>query len=334
MLTNFSTLLTLFLLAGTTFLFFLFPPPTEIEHSPTSLINQSPIPTGFLTEKNQKEILIKNKRGVFHLIKKPPIKSSLDLDKKEEFFTHPSSNWVMSGPDSTTIPQNIIDTIFRYFNLINVEKIFAANKANTFNYALDDNQKILSINLIHQSGKSINLNMGLKNTAENYSFIKMDSYNFIFQTKAPNPPLDQWQLHHFFTIPVLPPKFKKITFIPLFTLETKGNAPAPNNTFSYSDFNGELWKKMEGAPWKTYLGETPLKILNDQDSLHYKIIIEEENKETLTLILTKPQSYPQLEELFAQIYNEKNLNSNSSSEEDFLLVPWEQVKSFFELIKM
>jgi hypothetical protein len=115
-----------------------------------------------------KRISLKNKSGEYVFEKKENAQISL---------------WHMVTPRNIAENSLFIEKLFKALAVIKVKKIFPDEKINNSNFSLD--KPTATLGLIDQNGKSINIQVGLMNTIDHSTYLKIAGRNGIFHVEAP-----------------------------------------------------------------------------------------------------------------------------------------------------
>jgi hypothetical protein len=150
---------------------------TDIFHSPIkSSIEASGMATLFKMNEfiPVSKISLKNKSGtyIFEKIEKNQI-----------------SPWHMISPRNITANSIFIEKLFTSLSTIKIKKIFPNDKINQLNFSLDKPNASLTMESV-QTQKIINLDIGLVNTIDNTTYIKVSDKNSIYQVEVPNLPIE------------------------------------------------------------------------------------------------------------------------------------------------
>lgn len=114
-------------------------------------------------------IKLKNKSGEYEFEKIQPTETS---------------QWHMVSPRNISANSLFIEKLLKSLTTIKVKKIFPDEKVNISNLSID--KPTSTLNLIDQSGKITTIVLGLMNTIDNSTYLKITGRNGIFHVEAPN----------------------------------------------------------------------------------------------------------------------------------------------------
>jgi hypothetical protein len=98
------------------------------------------------------------------------------------------SPWHMVSPRDISANSLFIEKLFNALTTIKVKKMFPDEKINASNFSID--KPTSTLNLIDQSGKSIVIVLGLMNTIDNSTYLKISGRSGIFHVEAPDVSLE------------------------------------------------------------------------------------------------------------------------------------------------
>lgn len=98
------------------------------------------------------------------------------------------SPWHMISPRDISANSLFIEKLFNSLTSMKVKKIFPDEKINNSNFSLDKPTSTLS--LIDKTGKIINISVGLMNTIDNSTYLKIQGRPGIYHVEAPSVSLE------------------------------------------------------------------------------------------------------------------------------------------------
>lgn len=120
-----------------------------------------------------KRISLKNKSGEYI------------FERKE---ISPTSPWHMVVPREVSSNSLFIENFFNALNTVKVKKIFPDETINNSNFSID--KPTAFINLTDEAGNAITINVGLMNTIDNSTYLKIVGKKGIFHVDAPSVSLE------------------------------------------------------------------------------------------------------------------------------------------------
>lgn len=93
------------------------------------------------------------------------------------------SPWHMIAPRNISANSLFIEKLFNSLTVIKVKKVFPDEKINTSNFSID--KPTATLDLFDQNGKAINLQVGLMNTIDNSTYLKIAGKKGIYHVEAP-----------------------------------------------------------------------------------------------------------------------------------------------------
>lgn len=166
---NIIIFLFLILVALTALFSEIFQKPTKIA---SELIEHSKLFTSSDLEQI-KQISLKNKSGEYL------------FERKEN---NQKSSWHMIAPREISSNSLFIENLFKALMTVKVKNILPDQSINNSNFSLD--KPTANLNLIDQNGKMINIQVGLMNTIDNSTYLKISGRVGIFHTEAPSSSLE------------------------------------------------------------------------------------------------------------------------------------------------
>jgi len=119
------------------------------------------------------KIVLKNKSGEY----------AFERDPNNQI-----SPWHMTAPRDISANSVFIDKLFTSLSFSKVKKIFPEEKINYSNFSLDKPTSTLT--LIDQTGKTTTILVGLMNTIDNSTYLKISGKSGIFHVDAPSVSLE------------------------------------------------------------------------------------------------------------------------------------------------
>jgi len=119
------------------------------------------------------KIVLKNKSGEY----------AFERDPNNQI-----SPWHMTAPRDISANSVFIDKLFTSLSFSKVKKIFPEEKINYSNFSLDKPNSTLT--LIDQTGKTTTILVGLMNTIDNSTYLKISGKSGIFHVDAPSVSLE------------------------------------------------------------------------------------------------------------------------------------------------
>lgn len=119
------------------------------------------------------KIVLKNKSGEY----------TFERDPNNQI-----SPWHMKAPRDIAGNSVFIDKLFTSLSLSKVKKIFPEEKINDSNFSLD--KPAATLTLIDQTGKTTSIIVGLMNTIDNSTYLKISGRSGIFHVDAPSVSLE------------------------------------------------------------------------------------------------------------------------------------------------
>jgi hypothetical protein len=119
------------------------------------------------------KIVLKNKSGEY----------TFERDTNNQI-----SPWHMKAPRDIAGNSVFIDKLFTSLSFSKVKKIFPDEKINDSNFSLDRPTAMLT--LVNQNGKTTSITVGLMNTIDNSTYLKISNRSGIFHVDAPSVSLE------------------------------------------------------------------------------------------------------------------------------------------------
>ncbi len=155
----------IFLVSGTMFLSNLFKTPIKGQQE---LIEQSLVFNNKELE-NVTSLSLKNKSGEY------------TFERKD---TEASSTWRMTSPRDISVNSVFVEKLFSSLNIIKTKKLLENDKINNSNFSLDKPTAILT--LTDSQNKKIILSVGIMNTIDNSTYMKISARAGIYHVEAPS----------------------------------------------------------------------------------------------------------------------------------------------------
>lgn len=199
---NFVLISFLFLVAATALLSNAFKTPVKNHNE---FIEQSLVFNNKELE-NITNLTLKNKSGEF-------IFSKSNTDS--------SSTWHMTSPRDISTSSAFVEKLFSSLNTIKTKKLLPDDAASRSNFSLDKPTAILT--LADESGTSIVLSVGIMNTIDNSTYMKISGREGVFHVEAPSMSLENTTLHDLIESNVFDINFATISSFKIF----KKNSSTP-----------------------------------------------------------------------------------------------------------
>lgn len=130
--------------------------------------------------------------------------------------------WHMVSPQTVSASSLFIDQLFNSLNVIKTKKLMPESPANISNFSLNKPTAVLT--LADNTGKTIVINVGIMNTIDNSTYIKIQERDGIFHVEAPTISLENATMADLIESRILALDINQITDIKLF----KGNSSLLN----------------------------------------------------------------------------------------------------------
>lgn len=185
----------LLLVVGTMFLSNIFKTPIKGQQE---LIEQSLVFSNKELE-NVTHLSLKNKSGEFTF---------------ERADTQSSSQWHMTSPRDISVNSVFVEKLFSSLNVIKTKKLLDDNQANNSNFSLEKPTAILT--LTNDKNQSIILSVGIMNTIDNSTYMKISGRTGIYHVEAPSISLESITLADLVESSVFDINFNKMTSFKIF----------------------------------------------------------------------------------------------------------------------
>lgn len=139
----------------------------------------------------------------------------------ERVGTDPATPWHMTSPKDISTSSLFIEKLFSSLNTIKTKKLLIDDPANNSNFSLDKPTAILT--LTDDGQKSIILSVGIMNTIDNSTYLKISGKTGIYHVEAPSISLENITLADLIESNVFDVDVKAITSFKLF--KQGSNAP-------------------------------------------------------------------------------------------------------------
>ncbi|MEA9355946.1 DUF4340 domain-containing protein [Bacteriovorax sp. PP10] len=146
--------------------------------------------------------------------------TSLSLKNKSGEFTferadtQSSSQWHMTSPRDISVNSVFVEKLFSSLNVIKTKKLLDDDKANNSNFSLEKPTAILT--LTDDKDKSIILSVGIMNTIDNSTYMKISGRNGIYHVEAPSISLENITLADLVESSVFDINFNTMTSFKIF----------------------------------------------------------------------------------------------------------------------
>ncbi|MBC7713987.1 MAG: DUF4340 domain-containing protein [Rhizobacter sp.] len=195
------------------------------------------------------QLILKNKSGEYSF---------------ERADTNTGSIWHMTSPKDLSASSAFIEKLFTTLNTIKTKKLLLDDKTNNSNFSLDKPTAILT--LTDEAGKSILLSVGIMNTIDNSTYMKISGRNGIYHVEAPSISLENITTADLIKSTVFEFDAKKILAFKIF----KKNSKTPQ--FEVSKKDG-VWSGPEGKALNTTRLED---LLNEFVNLKSSFVLDEQ----------------------------------------------------------
>lgn len=155
----------------------------------------------------------------------------------ERIDTNPESAWHMTSPKILTASSAFVEKLFSSLNTIKTKKLLIDDKTNNSNFSLEKPTAILT--LTDNLGKSILLSVGIMNTIDNSTYMKISGKNGIYHVEAPSISLENITLADLVKSTIFNLDLKKIISFKIL----KKNSATPQFEVNKKDGN---WFSIEG----------------------------------------------------------------------------------------
>jgi len=155
---------------------------------------------------NINKISLKNKSGDY----------SFERDHEGEVLA-----WHMVSPQSVSASSLFIDQLFNSLNVIKTKKLIPETPMNISNFSLNKPTAVLT--LADNAGQTIVINVGIMNTIDNSTYLKIQGRDGIFHVEAPTISLENATMADLIESRILALDINQITDIKLI----KGNSAIP-----------------------------------------------------------------------------------------------------------
>lgn len=127
----------------------------------------------------------------------------------ERADTVPTSPWHMTSPRDLSANSIFIEKLFSSLNIIKTKKLLPDDPANNSNFSLDKPTATLSLNDGHT--EPIVLSIGIMNTIDNSTYLKISGRQGIYHVEAPSISLENVTLHDLFEATIFDFDLKSIS---------------------------------------------------------------------------------------------------------------------------
>ena len=151
----------------------------------------------------------------------------LSLKNKSGEFTFERANlenttaWHMKSPRDISVNSVFVEKLFASLNIIKTKKLLDDNQANNSNFSLEKPTAILT--LTDNKDQNIILSVGIMNTIDNSTYMKISGRNGIYHVEAPSMSLENITLNDLVESSVFDINFNTMMSFKLF----KKNTPSP-----------------------------------------------------------------------------------------------------------
>lgn len=160
----------------------------------------------------------------------------------ERSLTEQDRDWYMVSPKSLPGSSLFIDQLYNSLKIIKTKNLLPDNNINTSNFSL--NKPTAVVTLENEQGKSLVINVGIMNTIDNSTYLKVSGKTGIFHVEAPTLSLENATLNDLIESRIFALDLNQINEIKL----TKKQLPTPLLLATKKE-NG--WVSANGAPLDT-----------------------------------------------------------------------------------
>lgn len=139
----------------------------------------------------------------------------------ERSSTEDSSKWHMTSPRDISVNSVFVEKLFSSLKTINTKKLLDDDKTNNSNFSLEKPTAILT--LTDDQDKSIILNVGIMNTIDNSTYLKISEKPGIYHVEAPSISLENITLADLVESSVFDINFNTVVSFKIF--KKSNNAP-------------------------------------------------------------------------------------------------------------
>lgn len=184
----------------------------------------------------------------------------------ERVDTNPQSAWLMTSPKNLSVSSAFVEKLFSALNTIKTKNLLIDDKTNNSNFSLEKPTAILT--LTDHLGKSILLSVGIMNTIDNSTYMKISGKSGIYHVEAPSISLENITLADLVKSTIFDLDLKKINSFKIF----KKNSPTPQ--FEVNKKDG-YWISIEGKIINTERLED---MLNEFVNLKSSFILDDQTE--------------------------------------------------------
>ena len=148
---------------------------------------------------NVKRLSLKNKSGEFTF---------------ERSDNEPTSTWRMTSPRDISVNSVFVEKLFLSLNIIKTKKLLDDDKTNNSNFSLENPTAILT--LTDSQDKKIILSVGIMNTIDNSTYMKISARTGIYHVEAPSITLESITLADLVESSVFDINFNKMLSFKIF----------------------------------------------------------------------------------------------------------------------
>ncbi|MBY0412706.1 MAG: DUF4340 domain-containing protein [Bdellovibrionales bacterium] len=204
------------------------------------------------------------------------------------------SSWHMTSPRDISAKSVFIEKLFTSLNIIKTKKLLADDAITNSNFSLDKPTAILT--LTDNAGKSIIMSVGIMNTIDNSTYMKISGRSGIYHVEAPSITLENTILADLVESSVFDFYFQKILSFKIFKKGTKNplfDAHKGNGQWLSFDEKALDAKKVEETVDEFILLKSSFILDNLSDAQkkqtqgllatpEYTVKVEKDNNETLS----------------------------------------------------
>ena len=132
----------------------------------------------------------------------------------ERSDTDPASTWRMTSPRDISVNSVFVEKLFSSLNIIKTKKLLDDDKTNNSNFSLEKPTAILT--LTNNQDKKIVLSVGIMNTIDNSTYMKISARTGIYHVEAPSITLENITLADLVESSVFDINFKTMVSFKIF----------------------------------------------------------------------------------------------------------------------
>ncbi len=246
----------------------------------------------------EQSLLFSNKE--LELVNKISLKNKSGEYIFERTSMEVKSPWGMTSPRTVATGSVLIEKLFNTLNLIKTKKLMADTKTNSLNFSLD--KPTATLTLTDKNQKTYLLEIGLVNTIDQSTYVRMSGKNGIYHIETPSESLENLTLDDFIESTIFQLQAPNLLSFKI----TKKGMPLDLVNLSKKD---NIWQSLDGKKLNLKKVEDFINeffkmkssfILDQQSDLQkkqstkylaapdYKIFIETNDAKKLTYLVSAP----------------------------------------------